>query len=210
MMLNLNQVYKFIFTQQFIVLNGTYQVVEITSYENAVNLDKVDFTQYLYKPANLDGSTLTADSVNYVNQAVFKLVSIDKFLSDGKTALVLYVPQACLASLPDPTVQKYTFYSLRVPIGPFADTTKFSWIKSQIDDIVGSITGVANSSQWFFNSKFDRYLTNAEYAQLDAQRTANITTVSPVQVQLQAALAQIDLLKAQNAALQQIIISASL
>lgn len=196
---------KYYFSSPFTALNGAYKVVSAMSLSEALNELQIDFVKYLYKPANLDGSTYTTDVLNWTNDNILELVS------PGTTTTTIYVPSSIIASLPDPTVSKYSSVYLSVPLGyfPTGDSSAYSYVASQVSDIAASVTGVPGTAAFFANPDNDIYYTNSEYEALDKARQAKIVTLQPLQTQLTAANATITALKAQIAALESIITNQS-
>ena len=171
---------RFIFTNKYTALNGTYIVTGVTTFEAAL-LQGVDFVKNFYTPAGLSDQDYTDDYTSLLKSTILEV----KAPQDTATT-VYYFPLPFLATSPDPTVKQYQYIYLNLPIGYFKDNSEFSWIKSQLEDTVASITGQATSGIWQANPGANTYMTDAEYQAVDATRKAQIKTIQPLTTQIEA------------------------
>ncbi len=200
-MIDINKYYLFTFTQKFASLDGVYQVTKTMSFETALTSENVNFVTTLYAAVGLAQADFNADYTSYQGEEVWELQT------PGPSPTTYYVPVPIVATLPDPTVTEYQNIYLSILIGPFADTTSYSWIRSQVNDIVSSVTGTTNAGQWFANPAENVWLTETQYAALTATRQANIKAVAPLSTVNQTNQVVIDTLKTQISVLEAIIVS---
>lgn len=191
---------KFVLTTEFAALNGVYTVVAIMTYEATVTAG-VKYADVLYTPAGLSSDAYTTDAPTFKGQDVILVQS------PSDTSVTLYFPTPILATLPDPTVSRYDDMYLSLHIGMFKDPGTYSWVKSQIEDILSSVTGQTINGRWMANPNRAQYLTEAEYAEIDAARKTNVKQIAPLTVQIQNQLKLIDQLQAQVDALTQTVIA---
>lgn len=198
MILNVGQIYKFVLTDAFSALNGSYIVDKIMTWETSLSEDGVDYATVLYTAAGVATTQLATDYVNYQGKLVYKVVSVS-----GDTTL--YFPEALFKDLPDPTVRKYHQYYVSVLLGVFDSAEPLLWIPQEIETLVLNTTGVTAKARLGANPAYDELLTNAEYDAKVAGREVSIAQYSTLSQQLIDANAEITLLKDQIAALQTIV-----
>lgn len=191
---------KFVLTTKFASLNGVYTVVAVMTYEATIAAG-VKYTDVLYTPAGLSSESFTADAPSFIGKDVILVQS------PTDTSVTLYFPTPILATIPDPTISRYDDVYLSLHIGMFKDPGTYAWVKGQIEDILSSVTGQTINGRWMANPNRAQYLTDAEYAALDATRQANIKKITPLTVQIQNQLKLIDQLQAQVDALTQTVIA---
>lgn len=192
----------FTFTKAFSLLNGVYKTLSIMTFEAALT-NNVNFLTSLYTPAGLNQSDYENDYATYRGQNVVEVQSV----LDSST--ILYIPEPIIALNPDPTVQKYQQIYYSVMIGAFKDPNVYTHIKTQLDDIVSSVTGVTEGGKWLADPAADEYLTEAEYEALDAARKANVKSIKSLRVQLEEQNAYIVSLQSLVESLKQKIIDQS-
>lgn len=191
---------KFALTTKFASLDGVYEVVSLGSFDDLI-ASGVDFVAKLYTPAGLAQADYIADYATYVGGVVCQVSPV----SDSSTTY--YFPEAILQLVPDPTVQKYQKVYIAALLGEFQDTSKYLWLKGEIDALISSVTGTTNQTRFMANPDNDVWLTQEEYDVIDAARKANIQAVNPIYLQLQNALALNTALQARVAALESAIIA---
>ena len=200
--LDLNKVYAFTFATKFASLNDVYKVSDITTFENAL-INGVDFTKSLYTPVNLTATDYNNDYTNYAGGLVYTLVS-------PKDDTITYpIPESLIATLPDPTVVRFPLTYLAVTLGYFATTDKYSYIKSQIEDLVLSVAGTGQTTQFMHADKSnDKWMTLTEYNRYDAERTATIVKKAPQAATIIALQSTIASLRARLNACEELLIQA--
>jgi hypothetical protein len=191
----------FVFATPFVTLNGVYQIVKTMTFETAL-ASGVDFVASLYTPAGRNKTDYASEYTNYAGQTVLQLQGVG-----DSTGTIYYAPLGVLAQVPDPTIKRYVDAYMNIHIGAFADETVYTWLKSQIDDLVAAVTGNTDTAQFYTNPADDLYLTDAQYASLAAARAANIRTVMPVTVQNQALQTTIDALQTKIRAYQTMLVN---
>lgn len=197
MLFNVGTVCKYTFTDKFKLLDGVYLLAATTTFEQAVDAG-IDFMKNLYTPAGLSSTDFADDYNSYAKSVVLEL----KTIAVGSTASVTYyVPDTILGTVPDPTVQRYPSISLGIQFGAFKDPTVYTSLRSQISDLISSVTGDSSALVWYETPEDAQWLTDAEYAALETQRAANIKAITPLQVVIKQKDDTIAQLKALNAEL---------
>lgn len=196
----LGSVCKFTFVTEFASLNGVYRVIGLTSYEASIAAG-VDYVAGLYTPAGLTSEQYTTDASTYAGQEIVVVQP------PNTSSITYYLPLSIIALIPDPTVSRYDDVYLSLHVGMFKDPNTYTWVKSQVEDILSSVTGQKIQGQWLANSTKAQYLTEAEYDALDAERQANIKAIKPLTVVIQEQLTQITQLQALVSALEATIIA---
>lgn len=182
----------FDFIAKFALLNGVYKVTSEVAFVDAV-ASGVDFVTNLYTPAGLSASDYSADYAGYVGDIVLILQSV----SDEK--VVVYAPTSTFRTIPDSTIKAYDRIVMVVDIGPQADTQVILPLRTAIQDYVRTQLGITDPVSVLTDPTKRTYLTQAQYDTLEQAREANKQALSPVSVQLQAALAQNAILAAKVA-----------
>ena len=199
---HIGTVCKYVLTTRFASLNGVYSTLSLQTYETFLQAG-LSLTKTLYTPAGLSDADRVADDASYRGTLIIEVASV----TDPDT--IYYFPEGVLAMTPDPTVSRYQQIYLAIYIGAFKNTAQYSFIKSQVEDMVQSVTGNTDTAKWLANPNEDLYLTESEYETLDAARQANIKAVTPYITTIQNQLTIINTLQAQNAALREKLISSS-
>lgn len=187
-------------TTKFASLDGIYTVNALAAFDDLIQ-SKVDFVTNLYTPAGLSKTDYATDYSTYSGS----VVAVVSPVSDS--TITYYFPEAVIRLMPDPTVKKYQNVYMAILIGAFKDTNTYTWIKTQIDDIVSSVTGTTNQTRFLANPDNDIWLTDSEYEALEATRAANIKAVVPLYEQLQTALTANAALQARIKALETALIA---
>lgn len=123
----------------------------------------IDFVGGLYVPAGLTSTQYATDAPNYVNDTVMALTPVNA------GGIAIYVPSSILATVPDPMVGCYNNVAIGVTLGEYADASKIAWVVSEIQSIVGSVLGITAPTVKLYSLN-TTYMTNADYAALQAAR----------------------------------------
>lgn len=185
---------------KFASLDGVYTVSALSTFNDMI-VNNQDFVANLYTPAGLAKADYIADFSSYEGG----MVAIVQSVVD--TSVTYYFPESILAMVPDPTVKKYQQIYMAIVLGAFKDTSTYSWAKTQVDAIMTAITGTTNQVKFMANPDNDVWLTDSEYAALDATRTANIKATESLYTQLQAALEAQSALQARIKTLEEAIVA---
>lgn len=162
---------KYVFTTKFASLNGVYTLIASYSFETAV-ASGIDFVKNFYKPAGLSDDDFGHDYLNYRGKPVLELVAIGNGTTSSSP---IYAPQAALGAIPDLTVSRYQNLMITVKLPPMQDPSQVTYINDFLIQTVASVTGDTSSVSWkIADSKYDQYLTNAEYQDLLTAREAKI------------------------------------
>lgn len=181
-----NYVYAFSFKSALSSLDGIYRVSSIISYADmlALNLDLYKLT---YKPNNISEDIFKADLNTIRTEKIAKLISVTD------EAVIYYIPEHLFDKVPDGSVQKYYHLGLAVNLGVFDDAELLTTLKTEIDQIIQTTTGVANRT--IIYSVKNKWMTTADYATLANERQALVTRVSNHYTDKLELIKQIDSLK---------------
>lgn len=194
---------KFVFSPRFTSLDGVYRVRAQTTFKDAVD-SEVDFVANLYDPAGLSVTDFNADYADYLNDVVLILEAVED------AAVTLYAPESLFAQVPDPTIREYLPLVLAVDLGVQKNTQAVLPLIEQVGDLIKSILGTTNPARLISSRQNKLYLTDAEYAVVEAARADNIRQLTPLRVQLKTLQDQNTYLAAQLKAYEDLIIAAGL
>lgn len=197
--ISLDRVYAWTFPQKFSQLNGTYRVISILTFSDALTSD-VDFFKNLYQPAGLTQDQYNADASGYAGQIVYQLQS-----PSDTTALSIYVPSSLITVAPDPSVTEYVPIYVAVPLGIFKSSAEYAFILPEIDALAAAVTGDKGTCRFFGKSEAAQWLTNAQYDAQAAARAAKVIATNSLSTQNQSLQKVIDAQGARIAALEEII-----
>lgn len=193
---------KYVFTAPFAALNDVYRLEQATTFAAALALD-VDLAKSLYEPAGRTAADYAAEWTAYTAGQVLRLVSVTG--AEGAEPVVIYAPEAILAALPDPMVQAYDDLYLAITIGAVRDPSAISWIVGELNQLAAKVTGTGSSAALFSNGAV--WLTDAEYAALEAERASRIATYKPLPVTVYELQQQLLAAQTRNAALEAALIA---
>lgn len=162
----------FTFTSRFAVLNGVYRVRTETTFRDAL-ASGIDFVTSFYIPAGLQQSDFEDDQLSYRQDRVVILESVIN------TNTVYYAPESTFATVPDATIKEYYNLILVSKLGVHQNTQVILPLLDQIKDLVESSLGIADPCYVTTNAQNKVYLTDAQYATLEATRQAQITQLIP-------------------------------
>lgn len=164
-----NYVYQFSFITSFNSLDGIYKVLRIESYESIV-AEGIDLFASLYESNGLTITAFETDIATIRDKRIFKLQSV----SDPN--VIIFIPEHIQSTIPDVSVQQYMQLGITCNIGIHGDATEVQTLKNEIEQTIAAMIGEANSAV-IYKIK-DIWLTDSEYATIEANRAANVTTVS--------------------------------
>lgn len=176
-----NTVCAYTFTTRFASLNSIYTLAEILSFNEAISKE-IDFVANLYAPAGLPATQYTTDAGGYINDSILLLIPTDT------TKKTIYAPSSILAAIPDPMVGCYNNLAIGVSLGLFSDPTAVTWILAELNNIIGSVTGVVTPEIKLY-SLGTKYMRVSDYESLLATRAAAQTAYATMYQQLQAQIA---------------------
>ena len=181
-----NYVYKFTFQSSFVGLNGIYKVLQITAYE-VLLAEGIDLFAILYAENGLDQAAFDVDIATIRDNRILKLQSI------ANPDVEIYIPEHIQSTVPDASVQKYLTLGIACSIGVHEDVDDVTTLKTEIEQTIEAMIGEQNAALVY--TVDDQWLTEAEYAVIDAARAANVSTVSNHYTDKVAALLEIDRLR---------------
>lgn len=193
----------FTFTSRFATLNGIYRIRAETTFEDAL-ASGVDFVANLYIPAGLASSDFNVDYSSYTKDRIAVLESV------ADSTVVYYVPESVFLTVPDSTVKEYLSLNVVAQLGVFANVQVIYPLLDQMKDLIQSSLGVTNPLRIIANPQNKVYLTDAEYATLEATREALTQAIMPLSVQLKAEVDKNTYLAAKVAAYEAVITSGGL
>ena len=191
-----NYVYAFSFKSALSTLDGIYRVSSIISYADMLSLN-LDLYKLIYKPNTLSEDAFKADLNTIRSGKIAKLVSVN----DEK--IIYYIPEHLFDKVPDGSVQKYYHLGLAVNLGIFDDAELLNTLKTEIDQIIQTVTGVANKTVLY--SVKNAWMTTAAYKVIEDERDAQVTRVSNHYTDKLALIKEIDSLKTRIAYYEQLI-----
>lgn len=168
---------SFEFTTPFATLNGVYRIRAETTFNDSI-ASGVDFVSNLYTPAGRSQADFNADFASYKTDRVTILESV------VDNTVVYYTPESIFAKVPDPTVREYFPLVLVVDVGVQKNTQKILPLIDQVKDLIQATLGTTDPLRIITNPANKVYLTDAQYATLEAAREANIEELVPLSVQL--------------------------
>ena len=143
MPISLDRVYAWTFPQKFSTLNGTYRVISITTFADALT-NSIDFFKNLYQPAGLTQAQYNTDASGYQGQVVYQLQS-----PSDTTALSIYVPSSLIVTAPDPSVTEYVPIYVAVPLGVFKSSAEYACLLPGLGSLAAAVTGNTATSRLF-------------------------------------------------------------
>lgn len=159
--------YSFKFISDFNKINGIYTVTKIMTFDEMLD-DGIDLVATLYSAVDKTDEQYQTEYVNYSNEDVFKLTSVDKTFEDQP--VVYYVPVPLIAERPDARIQEYGKLGLMVDLGVFADQDQLSYLSSFILEQIQAATGI--KSQVELVAYKTVWMEEAEYERLQQEREA--------------------------------------
>lgn len=168
-----NSKYKFSFIDILSMLNGTYEVLNFTSYDYFIETGG-DIYKDLFEPNNID-----------VSEYNLLLEDIEKddilFLNNLETITpVIAVSKRFLLNYPISHIKPYPYLVLSVKLGCYGNGTIINSIKTTIQDILSSQYGIDTSNNNVIIQSIDnKYLTDQEYEIIVTDReTRKIETIN--------------------------------
>lgn len=168
-----NSKYKFSFIDILSMLNGTYEILNITSYDYFIETGG-DIYKDLFEPNNID-----------VSEYNLLLEDIEKddilFLNNLETITpVIAVSKRFLLNYPISHIKPYPYLVLSVKLGCYDNGTIINSIKTTIQDILSYQYGIDTSNNNVIIQSIDnKYLTDQEYEIIVTDReTRKIETIN--------------------------------
>lgn len=190
----------FEFTSRFEDLNGVYRTRAETTFLDAIS-SGVDFVTNLYAPVGLAQVDFNVDYNSYKQDVVVVLESTTD------SSVVYYVPESIFLKIPDPTVREYFPLVLVVDLGVQKNPQTILPLMDNVRDLIQASLGTTDPLRIVTNPNNKVYLTDAQYAVLEAARAANIEELVPLSVQLIQEQRHSTLLAAKCAAYEALIAS---
>lgn len=164
MSVNVGWTYKFTFTNDFTALNGVYTVVKIYSYDELIN-DGIDLAEGLYAYVGKTAADLDNDVATYRDTNIYKIVNPDD------SAVMYYVPEPVILTIPDPNIARYSKLVLGVNLGIFDNEDQLNSVIATLNEILSKTVGLFDAPQLF--TVGHSWLTPDEYAALEAARATD-------------------------------------
>ena len=197
--ISLDRVYAWTFPQKFATLNGTYRVIAIMTFADALT-NEVDFYKNLYQPAGLTQDQYNTDASGYQGQVVYQLQT-----PTDTTAVSIYVPSSLITVAPDPSVTEYVPIYVAVPLGVFKSSSEYAFILPELDALAAAVTGNTGTCRFFGKTENAQWLTNSEYDAMATARAAKVIATNSISTQKQSLQAVVDAQRATILALEEII-----
>jgi len=156
------EVCKFVFVENFTLLDGVYMVLSINTLDELIDQD-VDLVEYTWAKVELTQEDYDIAVEELREDNFYKLSNVE-------TEDIIYMPLLYMAEMPDPNIQRYLKLGFGVNIGIFADQDKIDWIKDQIAQVLLSI-GVEEETYLFEIEPV--WLTEDEYVAIEEARAAS-------------------------------------
>ena len=188
----------FEFISKFETLNGVYRVRSETTFMDSISAG-VDFFKNLYAPAGLTQVDYTADYGSYKKDRVVILESV------VDNTVVYYAPESVFGKVPDPTIREYFPLVLAVDLGVQKNTQAILPLVEFVEDKIRDSLGTTNPVKIITDPNNRVYLTDAQYATLEAAREANKVALATLSAQLRASEEQRIILAAKVAAYEALI-----
>lgn len=191
---------RYEFKTKFSTLNGVYKTASATTFLAAL-ASGTDFVENLYTPVGLTQADFDADYDNYTKDTVLVLQSV------SDSSVVFYIPESILGKIPDPTIRPYLPLVMVVNLGVFKDTQQILPLINEVKDLIEVGIGSTETPYIVSNSTNTVYLTDSEYAAVEAARAANKAELIPLSVQLRMEQEKVTRLAAQVAQYEQLILA---
>jgi hypothetical protein len=188
----------FEFISKFDAINGVYRIIAETTFANSV-ASGVDFYTNLYVPSGLSKTDFNTDYESYKKDLVYVLQSVTD------DTVVYYVPGSIIGKIPDPTIREYFPLVMAVDLGVQKNTQMILPLIDLIKDLVTASLGSENPVRIMTDPNKKLYLTDGQYAVLEAARNANKEVLVPLSVQLKQEQDKNTVLAAKVAAYEELI-----
>jgi len=179
-------VYHFKFRSSLSSLDGIYKVDGLLSYAEALSHD-VDIFKTTYEPYGLTEETFKSELDEIRSGKIIKITSV---ISQD---IILYAPEHLLVEIPDGSVQKFLHLGLAVDLGVFGDAEQLTTIKTEVEQVVATMTGVTDGAVIY--TVEDSWLTMTQYQAIETARVANISRISNHYTDKRLLQKQVDSLK---------------
>lgn len=189
---------SFEFLDKFSTLNGIYKIVAETTFLASIS-SGVDYVKNLYTPAGLNQTDFNTDFATYKNDAVAVLESV------ADSNVVYYAPESIFLKVPDPTIREYFPLVLVVDLGVQKNPQTVLPIIDQIKDLIQAGLGTTDPVRIVTDPNKKIYMTDAQYAVLEAAREANTSELIPLSIQLAKEVDKVTYLNAKIAAYENLI-----
>lgn len=180
---------KYTFNDTFAPLNGIYKVAAIAPLDEWL-ANKIDISKETYAKVDRTQQDYQDEVNTFKNEDIYKLVNVE-------TKDTIYVPMSFTSEIPDPNVFAYQKIAIALSIGEFDDPAQIEWVKSELSQMIEAVTGVITTPKIFETST--RWMTEAEYAAIEAAREANKRAASTHYTDKNALLQQVNRLQTQVA-----------
>lgn len=167
---SVGKVYSFVFTPNFIIHNGIYNVAQILCYPELIQ-QNVDLFKSFYEPAGRTEAEHISDLAQLREDKFLKL--LDPTTMD--TATAMYVPTMHLQQEPDPNVGQYYTLAVALQLGIHKNPEQLSYIIKNLQEQFSSALGITAAPKLFQQSPV--WMTEAEYEQLELDREAKAKSI---------------------------------
>lgn len=141
----------------------TYKCVELSSFESLI-ADAEDIFATYYEPKGLTQTEYKADLA-----AKSTLVTLQ-----GTDGTIIKVPDTYIVSFPNQSIPNYGNYVLSILLGPFREDYDFSFLKTEVGNLVSDTTGTKPTVNVDMVSATGE-LTAQQAEELEVSREASIT-----------------------------------
>lgn len=192
---SIGSVCAYSFEPRFSSLDGIYELTKVSSYDEMLS-DGGDLVSSLYALVGLAEADLNVDWTTYQDDRIMRLVNPDN------TDVSILAPTAIMTMVPDPEIRAYDLLYMAINVGYHDDPEKLLWLRDHLRHLAGAVTGTLEDVS--IHSSKRVHMRIADYNAADLGRQARISTVQPHIVTIQQLQTEIDRLRGQVVALEEL------